>query len=740
MSWNQTIRTIEATAKRQERESRSRHRQFQVRSKQLARLSAKEKAQIEAEEFLNQIELLTSVHKECGPKWNWKVLERIPEPVAPVHERHRVEEVISRRDAYSPGLLDKLFGKAAKQMEGFAIELEAATFADAREFQEAQAAFEKAHVEWREKTALAREVLAGSADAYSRVLGELAPFSEISELGSSLTFQVHSRDMIEVAVDVNAERIIPTEMKTLTASGRLSSKPMPKTRFNEIYADYVSGCLLRIAREAFAILPIEAVLATARAELFDSRTGHFENHPVLSVFFTRSKLESLNFDLLDPSDAIENFVHRGDFVASRKSGAFAPITALGVSDLGGLARGTIPAADHQGSSASSNPSGDLNPIRAAWREALERNRIEDGFLRLTANEIANAVGRNASTSFTVSESREIASVVQGFGFCIEPDPRFGAGNYWGTQELGIFPPSGGTVDKPSSHFLGASALLQLCLLVAAADGAVGREELDRFRVFIEEQHTFSIQERQRLLVLESLLARNPAAAKVTLGRTAKRLPQEQHLRIAKFLVDVAAADSVITPKEHKALTRIFEVLSLPPDTLDTLIRSLSPPGDEVVIQKAPRDPNGPGNSGLGNPGRDDAGFELDMSRIAAISAETSEVIGLLAAAMEDPEDVDRSKSVSKSAPSPPLPASRDTGERPTPKEFPLLEVRYHAALREVLAAESWTRSAFDNLARRHQMMPFGLMEALNEWSNEHLGEQLLEGEETILVHRNLVQT
>ena len=49
---------------------------------------------------------------------------------------------------------------------------------------------------------------------------------------------------------------------------------------------------------------------------------------MLSVFFTRSKLESLNFDLLDPSDAIENFVHRVTLLL-RKSGAFCSTTALG---------------------------------------------------------------------------------------------------------------------------------------------------------------------------------------------------------------------------------------------------------------------------------------------------------------------------------------------------------------------------------------------------------------------------
>jgi hypothetical protein len=42
---------------------------------------------------------------------------------------------------------------------------------------------------------------------------------------------------------------------------------------------------------------------------------------------------SLDFDKIDPSDAMENFLHRGNFKASRKTGAFQPITPLTPADI-----------------------------------------------------------------------------------------------------------------------------------------------------------------------------------------------------------------------------------------------------------------------------------------------------------------------------------------------------------------------------------------------------------------------
>jgi hypothetical protein len=108
---------------------------------------------------------------------------------------------------------------------------------------------------------------------------------------------------------------------------------MPKARFHEVYQDYVCACVLRVAREVFALLPTGTLLVTASADEVDPRTGQTTEQPVLSVAIPRAGMGRLDFDRLDPSDAMENFVHRGDFKASRTTGAFEPITPLSATDL-----------------------------------------------------------------------------------------------------------------------------------------------------------------------------------------------------------------------------------------------------------------------------------------------------------------------------------------------------------------------------------------------------------------------
>lgn len=735
---------MEAAERRAQRDAQRRYKDLQRRAKEHAKLSAQEQARLEVETYENRLEVLLSIHKEHGEVWNWQQVANSPPPAEPIRANRHQTEVEARKAGYNPRFFDKLFGKAKRQEAAFDVELHAAKDQDEREFQSAWAQYQRDFAEWDNERNLAAGVLKGEHDAYVRVLRELSPFAELSELGSSLNFRIHSAELLEALVKVSGEHAIPQEIKTLTSSGKVSTKAMPKGRFHELYQDYVCGCVLRVARELFALLPVQTVIVTALADLFDSRTGRTAEQPILSVALPRGVMKKLNFNLLDPSDAMENFIHRGNFKASRKAGAFVPITPLGPSDLetNMVSNAPVPPGP-MAQTKSVAPS--VNPFPAKWTEALRRNEIQFGFLRLTANELAELLGKVQQDNFTLSDSKTMARMVEGFGYCLEPDPRQGGGNFWGNREVGVFQPPSGTIQEPSGNFLGASALLQLCLLVAAADGTVDRDELEKFRSFIESHFRFTPDEHQRLIVAETLLARNPASAKVTLGRTAKRVPQDKHIVIAQFLVDVAAADGVISPNEHKALMRIFERLGLSTDTLEKLIRNLSSTGGEVIIQGAE-----PGRRGepmvAPIPAVTAGGLKLDMARVAAISAETHEVIGLLAKAMadENSEEVERQAPSRMETPTKPVVAEIATvanNERDglfPPVKLGSLDSKFHAVVRRLVERDLWSRTEFEALAREHQLMPLSVFDRINEWADEQLGDFLLEGENPITVYRSLL--
>lgn len=322
MGWKATIRAMEAAERRQQRESQKRQRELEECNKQQAKLSAIEQARLEVEAFENRIDVLLSIHKEQSEVLDWEEFATSLPPPAP-----------QRKSYYEIKTRQRLMVLLPSQKENPDAMIEQARLQDEQAFQDETRAYSDQKAKWEKLKDLSRRVLAGEHKAYTEALVEFNPFAEMSDLGSSIYFTIHSAKLIECVLKINGKQAIPTEVKTLTASEKLSVKPMPKGRFHEIYQDYLSGCVLRVAREVFAILPVDTVLITASAGSIDSRTGHTVEQPVLSVAMPRTVVGRLNFDQLDSSDTIESFQHRGDFKASRKSENFNSIVPLAPADI-----------------------------------------------------------------------------------------------------------------------------------------------------------------------------------------------------------------------------------------------------------------------------------------------------------------------------------------------------------------------------------------------------------------------
>jgi hypothetical protein len=267
MGWQASFRAMQAAERRRQREAQKRQRELERRAKEQAKLSAIEQARLEVETHENRLEVLLSVHKEQGETWDWLALAATLPPVCP--QRFSRHEFKLRQD------LELLVAKDpdTSQRQARDAAVEQARLRDDEEYQNALGDYGEQKAEWQKTNSLARRILAGEHKAYTEALSELSPFAEISDLGSSIHFTVHDAKLLECVLKINGRQAIPSEVKSLTATSKVSIKPMPKARFHEIYQDYVCACVLRVAREVFALLPVESLLITASADTLDPRTG-----------------------------------------------------------------------------------------------------------------------------------------------------------------------------------------------------------------------------------------------------------------------------------------------------------------------------------------------------------------------------------------------------------------------------------------------------------------------------------
>jgi len=314
MSMKGTMRSINAAVNREER-----------RRRDLEKEKEKKEAAYEVQVYEYYIDSLLSIHKSSSKSWDWKKISKINPPDLPQKETYYETIAEKQLDSYNSGIFDKLLNRTKSKKNKLIAQVKEGRLKDENIHQKDLDTYDKDYKEWHEINILSKKIITGDVSGFVEAIELINPFSEISELGSSIQFSIESNKLIEVALDVSSNEVIPKESKTLLKTGKVSIKPLSKTRFFELYQDYICSAILRMAREVFAILPIDTTIITAYGEILNTSTGHIERQPILSVLIPRKTLYNFNFDNLDPSDSMNNFLHNVNF---NKTKGFKPVEKL----------------------------------------------------------------------------------------------------------------------------------------------------------------------------------------------------------------------------------------------------------------------------------------------------------------------------------------------------------------------------------------------------------------------------
>ncbi len=168
----------------------------------------------------------------------------------------------------------------------------------------------------------AQSVLAGDIDAYFRVIEQVGPFDDLLEYGSGFEVGTDDPRFLEVEFQVKSDKIIPTQYPDMKASGELVMKDFSKSAYYELVQDYVSSTMLRVARDTFALLPVQQVIIHAVDKVLNPATGNDEEVTICSAKIKRDALATLNFERIDPSDCLESFESNVRF---KKTTGYAPV-------------------------------------------------------------------------------------------------------------------------------------------------------------------------------------------------------------------------------------------------------------------------------------------------------------------------------------------------------------------------------------------------------------------------------
>lgn len=344
--------------------------------------------------------------------------------------------------------------------------------------------------------------------------------------------------------------------------------------------------------------------------------------------------------------------------------------------------------------------------------ALARSRLEallNGATQAAAplNQILSAVGLPTGESKASSSSLlQAGNILDRLDLGMEPDRRFGTNPADNNDVVVLFRAAkGGAVDPESDIYRSCKALVEICVLAAAADGVVSPEELRGICGDIENNADLTPIEKLRLCAYAGSLIDNPPKLTVLLKRMADR-PLAVRSAAARAALSVVLADGAVTAAEVRFLERLHTSLGFDKEALYADLHRADvtvPPAKEETNKQTKRGKNG---------------VAIDSDRLARIQKETQVVSALLADVFLD--DIPNAIAVVASAPRP----SAVEGLDPQHADF----------LLTLLDRPDLGRSAAETRARELKLMPDGALETLNDWAFDNFGEALIDDADVVSIN------
>lgn len=271
----------------------------------------------EVEQFNSFIETITSFHKNCDYSMDWDKIRKEPPPFNLEKKGPNEIEALESLNNYKPNLIEKIFKNVnKKKIDKLKNNLELSKTKDMELYRN-----------WEKQNIQAQSILEGNLTTYTNILNDMDFLNNLSEFVPKFDFQFSNKDEMIIEYNLNIDNVVPEKYATLTKTGKLSIRKYTKTDYYEIIQQYVSSLAIRIARNIFGLLPIKTVIINTKNNILDTSIGEIKNITILSVKIDRNTLNGLNFDLINPFDAMSNFEHNVRFL---KTKGFQPVEKINI--------------------------------------------------------------------------------------------------------------------------------------------------------------------------------------------------------------------------------------------------------------------------------------------------------------------------------------------------------------------------------------------------------------------------
>lgn len=347
---------------------------------------------------------------------------------------------------------------------------------------------------------------------------------------------------------------------------------------------------------------------------------------------------------------------------------------------------------------------------------------------ITIDDIVARWSPGRTTKLAKVDAVSFAGLLAKLGVGIEPDVRFGSSTPAPGSAVVVFPLPAGSTSSPSSRYGAAAMLVHFTAVVASVDGSVTENERRRLASHLEDVLGLDAAERLRLEAHLAWLV----AANTNLKGLKKRvdsLNPHQRADVGRFLIDVAAADGVVTPEEITTLTKIYKLLGLEEAEVYREIHALGTSDAGPVTVRTSQDTE-PRWTVPAPARKRNAPVRLDPVKVQARLADTATVTAMLTDIFTD----DTEDSVQPGSSNDPFPVVA-AATMSNVDGIGGIDVAHSTLADRLLSRSAWSRVEAEDLATTLGLpMLDGAIDRINEAVIEVCGEPLVDGDDPLEIN------
>lgn len=260
----------------------------------------------EVRQFNEDLEYLVTLHREAdypidiGRNFS----SEDSKPYEPGEDGPYVREAKRIIEENKPGFFKRIF--SGKQYRHDSEEM----------LNHAEAADKELLSKWERNKRISGELLNMKEASPVEVLKKVELEKDM-EFIEDLDFSVDSDGCLNVDMTINPESVVPKEYITLTPTGKLSRREYSKTDYYSIVSQFVAALALRTGRNVFHLVSPDEIRLHVHEMKISNVSGLKSEELILSVLLDKETFHQINFEEIQPFEALTQFKHEVDFLKTK---------------------------------------------------------------------------------------------------------------------------------------------------------------------------------------------------------------------------------------------------------------------------------------------------------------------------------------------------------------------------------------------------------------------------------------